>query len=97
MSAIYHALALFLLLNLIGGFIRIIRGPTAADRMIAAQLFGTTGVAILLSLSAATGSSGLRDTALVFALLAVVNTAVFVGYTVPRREGAAAERMRDQR
>jgi multicomponent Na+:H+ antiporter subunit F len=78
MSTFYHAFALVLLLSLVGGLARILRGPTPADRMLAAQLFGTTGVAILLVLAEATGTRALADVALVFALLAVVNAAVFV-------------------
>ena len=42
------ALAFFLLLNIAAGLLRIVRGPTRVDRMLAAQLFGTTGVAVLL-------------------------------------------------
>lgn len=71
-------MAIFLLLNLGGGLLRILRGPERADRMLAAQLFGTTGVAILLVLAAATEVRGLRDVALVFVLLAPVNAVVFV-------------------
>jgi multicomponent Na+:H+ antiporter subunit F len=78
MTIFYQILALFLLITLLGGLIRILRGPTRSDRMLAAQLFGTTGVAILLVLSAATGSSSLRDAALVFVILAAVNSVVFV-------------------
>jgi multicomponent Na+:H+ antiporter subunit F len=78
MTDIYLGFALFLLLNLAGGLIRIVRGPSQADRMLAAQLFGTTGVAVLLLLSLATGTAAFRDTALVFALLAIVNAVVFV-------------------
>jgi multicomponent Na+:H+ antiporter subunit F len=72
------ALALFLLLNVFVGLFRILRGPTAADRMLAAQLFGTTGVAILLVLAEGLGEPSLRDIALVFAMLAAVATVVFV-------------------
>lgn len=75
--------AAFLLLTLIGGLGRILRGPTRGDRMLAAQLFGTTGVAILLLLAEAFELSALRDVALAFVLLAVVNAAVFV--RAPRR------------
>lgn len=82
----YLGLVAFLLLNLVGGLVRILKGPTPADRMLAAQLFGTTGVAILLLLGEALERSGLRDVALVFALLAVVNTVVFV---TTRERGAA--------
>jgi multicomponent Na+:H+ antiporter subunit F len=67
-----------LLASLLGGLVRIVRGPTRADRMLAAQLFGTTGVAILLVLAQATSTPSLRDVALVFVLLAALNVAVFV-------------------
>ncbi len=46
MDDLYLSLALFLVLNLVAGLLRILRGPTPADCMLAAQLFGTTGVAI---------------------------------------------------
>ena len=78
MQILYLALALFLLLNLCAGMWRVLRGPTAADRMLAAQLFGTTAVAILLLLAQAYGNSALRDVALVFALLATATTVAFV-------------------
>ena len=74
----YGSLALFLLLNVVAGLVRILRGPTRADCMLAAQLFGTTGVAILLLLAPALGMAALYDVALVFALLAAVATVAFV-------------------
>ncbi|TVQ95062.1 MAG: pH regulation protein F [Chromatiaceae bacterium] len=77
MSSLYLALALFLLLTLVAGLWRVGRGPTAADRMLAAQLFGTTAVAILLLLAEAMDSPGLRDVALVFALLAAITVVAF--------------------
>ncbi len=80
MTSLYLAFALFLLLNLAGGLIRILRGPGRGDRMLASQLFGTTGVAILLVLAEAARMPALRNVALVFALLAVVNTVVFVRF-----------------
>ncbi|MCO6413979.1 MAG: hypothetical protein J5I92_14655 [Thiogranum sp.] len=69
---------MFLLLNLGAGLWRVLRGPTAADRMLAAQLFGTTAVAVLLLLAQAFGEAALRDVALVFALLAPVTAVAFV-------------------
>jgi multicomponent Na+:H+ antiporter subunit F len=72
------ALALFLLLNLVVGLARVWRGPTPADRILAAQLFGTTGVAILVLLADALSTPSLRDVALVLALLAAVAVVVFV-------------------
>ena len=61
MQGLYAALALFQLLNLDAGMWRVLRGPTAADRMLAAQLFGTTALAILLLLAEVTDSAALRD------------------------------------
>ena len=71
-------LALLLLLTLAGGLARVALGPTAADRMLAAQLFGTTGVGILLLFAEASGTGALRDVALVLALLAALSTVAFV-------------------
>jgi multicomponent Na+:H+ antiporter subunit F len=70
--------AAFLLVNLAAGLWRVMRGPTAADRMLAAQLFGTTAVAVLLLLAEGMGEPSFRDIALVFALLAAVAAVAFV-------------------
>lgn len=72
------AVAVFLLASLFAGMVRILRGPTEGDRMVAAQLFGTTAVAILLLLGAAYNASSLIDVALVFALLAALTAIAFV-------------------
>lgn len=74
----YLGLALFLVLNLVAGLFRILRGPTRADCMLAAQLFGTTGVAVLLLLAQGMGRPAFRDVALLFALLAAVATVAFI-------------------
>jgi len=92
METLYLALALFLLLNLGAGMWRVLRGPTVADRMLAAQLFGTTSVAVLLLLSQATNQPALRDTALVFALLAAVTAVTFIRRTWPDRSDQADTR-----
>lgn len=78
MSEFFLTIAFALLVTIVIGLGRILRGPTPADRMLTAQLFGTTGVAILLLLAEATTQPALRDVGLVFALLAVVAAAVFV-------------------
>lgn len=79
------AIAAFLLLNLAAGLWRVMRGPTAADRMLAAQLFGTTAVATLLLLAEGMQRPALRDVALVFALLAAVAAVAFVQRVWSRR------------
>ncbi len=78
MNAILVGFAVVLLLTVVAGLIRVERGPSPADRMLAAQLFGTAGVAILLLLSEATAIPALRDVALVIALLAAMASVAFV-------------------
>lgn len=76
--SLHDGLALFLLANLAVGLWRTLAGPSAADRMLSAQLFGTTAVAILALQAQSWEQPALRDVALVFALLAAVTTAAFV-------------------
>ncbi|GGY59803.1 monovalent cation/H+ antiporter complex subunit F [Marinobacter zhanjiangensis] len=70
--------AVWLLLTLLLGLVRIWQGPKPGDRILASQLIGTTGVAILLVLASAQQMPPLRDVALVLALLAVLATVAFV-------------------
>lgn len=67
-----------LLLSILAGLIRVFRGPAPAERMLAAQLLGTSAVAILLILSQLMELRALLDVALVFALLAAVTLVAFV-------------------
>lgn len=71
-------MALFLVLNILAGLWRVAKGPDQADRMVASQLFGTTGVACLLLLAQALESTYIRNTALIFALLTVMAVLAFV-------------------
>jgi multicomponent Na+:H+ antiporter subunit F len=68
----------FILMMVAVGLIRILRGPTNADRMMATQLFGTGGIAALLLLAAAVDVSAVVDVALVLALLAAFASVAFV-------------------
>jgi multicomponent Na+:H+ antiporter subunit F len=90
MSALLIA-AVFLLANLLAALLRVMRGPTAADRLLAALLFGTTGVAILLLLSEVSVAPALVDTALVFALLAAITGAAFAQRAWRREKGKGEE------
>lgn len=47
-----HIVAILLLASLGGALWRVWRGPLQADRMMAAQLIGTNGVAVLIVLAA---------------------------------------------
>ena len=68
------ALILLLLILLIG-LARTIIGPSLQDRMLAVQLLGTGGVALLLLMAALFDSPALIDVSLVLALLAAVAAA----------------------
>lgn len=77
MSAVLGGLVLFLVATVVAGLWRVARGPTPGDRMLAPQLFGTTGIAVLLVAAEWLSFPALRDVALILALLAVVTTAAF--------------------
>ena len=66
------------------------RGPTPADRMLMALLFGTTGTAVLVLLAAAGGGTPLVDVALVLALLAAIGGIAFAKRAWQGEEGGDA-------
>ncbi len=78
MSLFLAAAATFLLFTVLLGLVRVLRGPGSGDRMLAAQLFGTAGVAIVLLLGFALDAPALIDVGLVFALLSAVAAVAFV-------------------
>ena len=77
MNAFLTAAAVFVLATVAAGLVRVISGPDDADRMMAAQLLGTGGVATLLLLSAATGAGDVVDVALIIALLSAFSSVTF--------------------
>ncbi len=70
--------ALFVLAMVGLGLLRILRGTSEADSLMAAQLLGTGGIAALLLLGAATGVTAVVDVALTLALLAAFASFAFV-------------------
>ena len=67
----------FVLATVALGLARILWGPGDADRIMAAQLLGTGGVAALLLAGAATGAPGAEDVALTLSLLAAFVSVAF--------------------
>jgi multicomponent Na+:H+ antiporter subunit F len=78
MTGLLDALLALLVLSVLAGLWRLLRGPTDADRLLAPQLFGTAGVAALLVAADRLDAPALRDVALLLALLAVVTATAFV-------------------
>jgi multicomponent Na+:H+ antiporter subunit F len=76
-SFLFGAAGLVLAMVAFGLFV-ILRRPAEADQMMAGQLLGTGGVAILLLLAVATETSSIVDVALMLALLAAFAAVAFV-------------------
>jgi multicomponent Na+:H+ antiporter subunit F len=76
----------FILAILAVGLVRILRGPGDADRMMAAQLIGTSGIAALLLLGTVSGVPAAVDVALILAQLATFTSIAFVKKGTPRLE-----------
>lgn len=78
MTAFYFGVASFILAAVAPGLLRVLRHPEASEQLMAAQLIGSGGVAVLLLLAAATQTASVIDAALMLAMLAVFATAGFV-------------------
>ena len=92
MTSFLLGAALFILATVAVGLARILRGPGDADRMMAAQLLGTGGVAALLIVGVVTGVGAVVNVALTIALLAAFASITFYKASRNRpREDRAGE------
>lgn len=87
MTEWFMLVAIGLLASMAGALWRVWRGPEPADRMMAAQLVGTGGVAVVLLLVAAADAWAAIDVALVLALLAAFAAVAFVKSRSPGGAG----------
>jgi multicomponent Na+:H+ antiporter subunit F len=78
MTTFLFAAAGFVLATVALGLVRILRGPGDADRMMAVQLLGTGGIAVLMLAGAAARMPAAVDVALTLALLAAFASIAFV-------------------
>jgi multicomponent Na+:H+ antiporter subunit F len=76
MTSFFFAVAGFVLATVALGLVRVLRGP-ATERIMAVQLLGTGGVAVILLLSVATDNVAIVDVALALALLAAFASIAF--------------------
>jgi multicomponent Na+:H+ antiporter subunit F len=84
--------ALFVLAMVALGLLRILRGPKDVDRMMAAQLLGTGGIAVVLLLGVATDQPSMINVGLTLALLAAFAGIAFVKAGSPDALGDDAGR-----
>jgi multicomponent Na+:H+ antiporter subunit F len=83
MSDILLIVALLLMVGITVGLIRVAIGPTPSDRMMAAQLMGTSGIGVILLLGPVLEVPALVDVALIFSLLAAVAVTAFTRRRIP--------------
>ena len=81
MTEFLFAASAFVLAMVALGLVRILRGPGDADRMMAAQLLGTGGIAALLLVGVATREPAIADVALTVAVLAAFASIAIVRAT----------------
>jgi multicomponent Na+:H+ antiporter subunit F len=86
MTEFLLAAAVFVLLMVALGLVRVKLGPGYADRMMAAQLLGSGSIAVLLLVSTAIGVDSVVDVALTLALLAAFASLAFVHYAASQQQ-----------
>jgi multicomponent Na+:H+ antiporter subunit F len=67
-------------LALLMAFVRLVKGPTLPDRIVAMDLFGVLVVGIIIVLGASTGVQATLDAAVVIALVSFLATVAYATY-----------------
>lgn len=65
---------------LIAAFIRLVKGPTLPDRIVAMDLFGVLIVGMIVVLAGASGVRAMLDAAIVIALIGFLGTVAYATY-----------------
>lgn len=74
----------FLALSVVIVFVRLVRGPSLPDRVIALDLVNTLGIGIIALYAIATDQVGFLDVAIALALISFLGTVAFA-YYIERR------------
>lgn len=80
LNAVAAITAVLLVLAAVAAGARIVRGPSAADRVIALDMLGLLGVAAAGLAALVSGSAAFIDVALGLALVGFLATVAFAGY-----------------
>jgi multicomponent Na+:H+ antiporter subunit F len=67
--------------------VRLVRGPTVADRVVALDLLSAVGVGVMAAWAVAADDAVYLDVALLVALLAFLGTVAFATYAEEGKEG----------
>ncbi|MRR06565.1 MAG: cation:proton antiporter [Deltaproteobacteria bacterium] len=77
---IFYFILPILSLAMLCSFIRLMRGPSLPDRVVALDLMATLVIGIVAVYSIATGRSAYLDVAIILALIAFLGTVAFAYY-----------------
>ena len=84
MTAAVAAALVLVGLSLFLTFVRLVRGPTLPDRVVALDLMGVLAVGMIAAYAVATDQPGLMDPAAVLALVGFLGTVAFARYLARR-------------
>ena len=80
LEVISHMTLVTLAVALLVAFIRLVRGPTLPDRIVAMDLFGVLVVGVIVVLAGSNGVRATLDAAIVIALVGFLGTIAYATY-----------------
>lgn len=80
LEVISHITLVTLAVALVFAFIRLVKGPTLPDRIVAMDLFGVLVVGLIVVLAARSGVRATLDAAIVIALIGFLGTVAYATY-----------------
>lgn len=80
MNSLQFIILAFLSVAVVFALIRLLRGPSLPDRVIALDLMATLGIGIIAVYAVATNQPVLLDVALIVALISFLGTVAFAHY-----------------
>lgn len=81
-ETLLHAALSIVSAALLISFVRVVRGPSLPDRVVAVDLMGVSSVGLMVLGSAATGEKEFLDAAMVIALIGFFGTVAYSSYVV---------------
>ena len=79
-SAVYVIVIPLLCASMVLGFVRLVRGPTLPDRIVAFELISTNSAGIIVAYAITTANSVLLDVASVWAIVSFLSVIAFSYY-----------------
>ena len=79
-EVVSHMTLVMLGMALLVAFVRLVKGPTLPDRIVAMDLFGVLVVGLIVVLAGSTGVRATLDAAIVIALIGFLGTIAYATY-----------------